>query len=95
MSHPEFIKTIQTNHSDTFMTDEKIEAKLEATFFLTFADPVRFSGLWRDLANSHKVHRDDYPNTRVDTYALLTHYQAESAPKVTSWACQCVICTNQ
>ena len=81
MSYPEFIKTVQTNHSDIFMIYEHIEAKLEATFFLTFVDLVRFSGLWRDLANSHIVHLDDYPNALVDAYALLTHYQVESAPK--------------
>ena len=61
--------------SSDFLPDDRVKEKIQATFFLSLADPNRFSSLWTHLANSNLVGRDEYPNTIVEAYALLQHFQ--------------------
>lgn len=75
-NHPEFVKhTIENDASTKTQTD--VEDKLAATYFLTFADPTRFSGLWKDLHNSTLLGRDEYPSSITMAYDLLNHYRGK------------------
>ena len=72
--HPAFVKfAIEDEKSP--MTAQGVEDKLAATYFITFADPSRFQGLWESLSNATLLGRDDYPNTITAAYDLLSHFR--------------------
>lgn len=58
-NHPEFVKH-SIEHDPTTSTPADVESKLAATYFINFADPMRFSGLWEDLDNATLLGRDEY-----------------------------------
>ena len=77
--HPEFVMHAISNDPNT-TTAEEVEEKLAATYFITFADPGRFSGLWEDLHNATLLGRDEYPLTLTMAYDLLNHYRSSRKP---------------
>ena len=72
--HPIFNKFLIEQDDDVHVSKD-VEDKLCATYFVTFADPVRFGGLWESLADSTLLGRDDYPSNITAAYDLLSHYK--------------------
>ena len=72
--HPDF-NTYVADQDSSVTSTKDIEEKLCATYFITFADPGRFGGLWENLSNSTLLGRDDYPANITAAYDLLCHYR--------------------
>ena len=72
--HPDF-NTYVVDQGSSVTSNKDIEEKLCATYFITFADPGRFGGLWENLSNSTLLGRDDYPANITAAYDLLCHYR--------------------
>ena len=59
-NHPNIVKNF-TEFDTSTPTIAMVEDKLAAIYFLTFADPNGFSGLWKDLYNATLLGIDEYP----------------------------------
>ena len=74
IGHHDAFNKFVLSQDQTVQNVKEVEDKVCATYFITFADPHRFSGLWEHLSNSTLLGRDEYPSTMTRAYDLLCHY---------------------